>query len=166
MDAAAPALHDRRVIAVTGARGLDAMEIDTPVRHGARIVMIGSNTAAWNIKRLDPKENHDGRVVSPMLRFSRHAGQGRAGLRDAIRRAPDNAPLVEVATLQEAVSFDAGKGLGFAPGPQLTAWNKAERAPATCADLRRQGMAFRPGPRKHGRACQQRGAECHKEPSS
>lgn len=143
-NAAALALPDRRVIAVTGdgAYGLNAMEIDTAVRHGARIVVIVSNNAAWNIERFDQEENYGGRVVGTTLRFSDYAGMARAlglhgervedpaELKDAIRRALDNAPaVVDVVTSQDAVSSDAKKGLGFVPDYQpLTAWDDAERA--------------------------------------
>ena len=49
--AAALAFPDRQVISVNGdgAYGINAMEIDTAVRHGARAVFIVSNNAAWNI---------------------------------------------------------------------------------------------------------------------
>ena len=53
--AAAPAMPDRQVISVNGdgAFGINAMEIDTAVRHGAKCVFIVSNNAAWNIERID-----------------------------------------------------------------------------------------------------------------
>ena len=143
-NAAALACPDRQVIAVTGdgAFGLNAMEIDTAVRHGAKIVVIVSNNAAWNIERYDQEFNYGGRVVGTTLRHSDYAGMARAlglhgervedpaDLADAIRRAIDNAPaLVDVVTSQDAVSSDAKKGLGFVPDYQpLTAWDDAERA--------------------------------------
>ena len=51
--AAALAYPGRQVISVTGdgAFGINAMEIDTAVRHGAKAVFIVSNNAAWNIER-------------------------------------------------------------------------------------------------------------------
>ena len=54
-NAAALARPDRQVVCVTGdgAFGLNAMEIDTAVRHKAKIVVIVSNNAAWNIERHD-----------------------------------------------------------------------------------------------------------------
>lgn len=143
-NAAALACPDRQVIAVTGdgAFGLNAMEIDTALRHGARIVVIVSNNAAWNIERYDQEYNYGGRVVGTTLRHSDYAGMARAlglhgervddpaDLVGAIRRAIDHAPaLVDVVTSQDAVSSDARKGLGFVPDYQpLTAWDDAERA--------------------------------------
>ena len=52
--AAALAFPGRQVISVNGdgAFGINAMEIDTAVRHDARAVFIVSNNAAWNIERL------------------------------------------------------------------------------------------------------------------
>lgn len=141
--AASLAFPDRQVIAVTGdgAFGLNAMEIDTAVRHGARPVIIVSNNAAWNIERYDQEENYGGRVVGTLLRHSDYAGMARAlglhgervedpaDLPAAIRRALANAPaVVDVVTSQHAVSSDAKKGLGFVPDYQpLTAWDDAER---------------------------------------
>jgi acetolactate synthase I/II/III large subunit len=59
----------RQAASVTGdgAFGINAMEIDTAVRHGAKIVVIVSNTAAWNIERLDQKVNYGARVVGTQL---------------------------------------------------------------------------------------------------
>jgi len=141
--AAALAFPDRQVISVNGdgAFGINAMEIDTAVRHGARAVFIVANNAAWNIERYDQQENYGGRVVGTTLRFSDYAGMARAlgahgervedpaTLVPALRRALDHAPaLVDVVVSQQAVSSDAKKGLGFVPDYQpLTAWDDAER---------------------------------------
>lgn len=142
--AASLAFPDRQVICVTGdgAYGLNAMEIDTALRHGARPVIIISNNAAWNIERFDQADNYGGRVVGTLLRHSDYAGMARAlglhGLRvedpadlpAAIAEALAHAPaVVDVITSQDAVSSDAKKGLGFVPDYQpLTAWNEAECA--------------------------------------
>ncbi|TPQ47103.1 acetolactate synthase [Prosthecomicrobium hirschii] len=142
--AAALALPERQVIAVTGdgAYGINAMEIDTAVRHGAKIVVVVSNNAAWNIERFDQATNYGGRVVGTTLRHSDYAGMARAlgahgervedpaDLIPALRRAIANAPaVVDGVTTQTAVSSDAKKGLGFVPDFQaLTAWDDAERA--------------------------------------
>ncbi|MCW1840826.1 thiamine pyrophosphate-binding protein [Prosthecomicrobium hirschii] len=142
--AAALALPERQVIAVTGdgAYGINAMEIDTAVRHGAKIVVVVSNNAAWNIERFDQATNYGGRVVGTTLRHSDYAGMARAlgahgervedpaDLIPALKRAIANAPaVVDVVTTQTAVSSDAKKGLGFVPDFQaLTAWDDAERA--------------------------------------
>ncbi|MFH6786171.1 MULTISPECIES: thiamine pyrophosphate-binding protein [Methylobacterium] len=141
--AASLAHPDRQVICVTGdgAFGINAMEIDTAVRHGAKPVIIVSNNAAWNIERYDQEFNYGGRVVGTLLADSDYAGMARAlgahgerverpeDLAPAIERALANAPaLIDVATSQVAVSSDARKGLGFVPDYQpLTAWDDAER---------------------------------------
>ena len=141
--AASLAYPGRQVVCVTGdgAFGLNAMEIDTAVRHGAKIVVIVSNNAAWNIERHDQETNYGGRVVGTLLAHSDYAGMARAlgaygervenpeGLPGAIERAICNAPaLVDVVTSQTVVSSDATKGLGFVPEFQpLTAWDDLER---------------------------------------
>jgi acetolactate synthase-1/2/3 large subunit len=143
--AVAAALADpgRQVVCVTGdgAFGINAMEIDTAVRHGAKIVVIVSNNAAWNIERLDQEANYGGRVVGTQLAHSDYAAMARAfgahgervekpeDLPGAIERALANAPaLVDVVTSQTVVSSDATKGLGFVPEFQaLTVWDDLER---------------------------------------
>jgi thiamine pyrophosphate-dependent acetolactate synthase large subunit-like protein len=141
--AAALAFPDRQVISVNGdgAFGINAMEIDTAVRHGAKAVFIVSNNAAWNIERLDQEMNYGGRVVGTTLRHSDYAGLARSlgahgervekpsELEGALRRALKSAPaLVDVVTSQSVLSTDAQKGLGFVPDFQaLTAWDDAER---------------------------------------
>ena len=141
--AASLAYPGRQVVCVTGdgAFGLNAMEIDTAVRHGAKIVVIVSNNAAWNIERLDQESNYGGRVVGTLLAHSDYAAMARAlgahgervekpeDLPAAIERALANAPaLVDVVTSQTVVSSDATKGLGFVPDFQpLTAWDDLER---------------------------------------
>jgi acetolactate synthase-1/2/3 large subunit len=141
--AASLAFPGRQVISVNGdgAFGINAMEIDTAVRHGAKAVFIVSNNAAWNIERFDQETNYGGRVVGTTLRHSDYAGMARAlgahgervedpaKLKDALARALAHAPaLVDVVTTQQAVSSDATKGLGYVPDYQpLTAWDDAER---------------------------------------
>jgi acetolactate synthase-1/2/3 large subunit len=141
--AAALAFPGRQVISINGdgAFGINAMEIDTAVRHGAKAVFIVSNNAAWNIERYDQEANYGGRVVGTTLRHSDYAALARAlgaygeqvedpaKLAGALRRALENAPaLVDVVTSQAAISSDARKGLGFVPDFQaLTAWDDAER---------------------------------------
>jgi acetolactate synthase-1/2/3 large subunit len=141
---AAALLHPgRQVISVNGdgAFGINAMEIDTAVRHGAKAVFIVSNNAAWNIERYDQEVNYGGRVVGTTLRHSDYAAMARAlgahgerverpeDLKAALDRAIANAPaVVDVVTSQDAVSSDAQKGLGFVPDYQaLTTWDEAER---------------------------------------
>lgn len=141
--AAALALPDRHVISVNGdgAFGINAMEIDTAVRHGAKVVFFVSNNAAWNIERLDQEMNYGGRVVGTTLRHSDYAALARAlgahgerverasDLPAALQRALKNAPaLIDVVTSQSVLSSDAQKGLGFVPDFQaLTTWDEAER---------------------------------------
>jgi len=141
--AAALALPGRQVISVNGdgAFGINAMEIDTAVRHGAKAVFIVSNNAAWNIERLDQEMNYGGRVVGTTLRHSDYAAMARAlgahgervekpdELVGALKRALANAPaLVDVVTSQTVLSSDAQKGLGFVPDYQaLFAWDEAEQ---------------------------------------
>jgi acetolactate synthase-1/2/3 large subunit len=141
--AAALAFPGRQVISVTGdgAFGINAMEIDTAVRHGAKAVFVVSNNAAWNIERYDQQENYGGRVVGTTLRHSDYAGMAKAlgahgerveepgALASALRRALENAPaLVDVVVSQQAVSSDAQKGLGFVPDYQpLTIWDEVEQ---------------------------------------
>jgi acetolactate synthase I/II/III large subunit len=141
--AAALACPGRQVISVNGdgAYGINAMEVDTAVRHDAKAVFIVSNNAAWNIERYDQEINYGGRVVGTTLRHSDYAGMARAlgaygervekpeDLSGALERALANAPaVIDVITSQAAISSDAQKGLGFVPDYQpLTVWDEAER---------------------------------------
>ena len=141
--AAALACPDRTVVSVNGdgAFGFNAMEIDTAVRHGARAVFVVANNAAWNIERYDQMVNYDGRVVGTELRDTDYAGLATAlgahgervddpeQLEGALRRAIANAPaLIDVKVTREAVSSDAGRGLGYVPTYQaLATWDEAER---------------------------------------
>ena len=144
---AAALLHpDRQVVAVTGdgAFGINAMEIDSAKRHGAKAVFIVANNAAWNIERLDQEMNYGGRVVGTLLAWSDYAAMARAfglhaervtnpaRLQGAIEEAFAKAPaLLDVVVTQHALSSDAGKGLGWVPDRQaLTAWDEAEQARA------------------------------------
>jgi acetolactate synthase-1/2/3 large subunit len=141
--AAALAFPGRRVISVNGdgAYGINAIEIDTAVRHGAKAVFIVSNNAAWNIERYDQATNYGGRVHGTTLRHSDYAAMARAlgahgervedpaDMPAALERALANTPaVIDVVTSQDAVSSDAKKGLGYVPDYQaLTAWDDAER---------------------------------------
>ena len=142
---AAALVHpDRQVVVVSGdgAFGINAMEIDSAKRHGAKAVFIVANNAAWNIERLDQQMNYGGRVVGTTLAWSDYAAMARAfdlhaervtdparlvgALREAFAKAP---ALLDVVVTQDALSSDAGKGLGWVPDYQaLTAWDDAERA--------------------------------------
>jgi acetolactate synthase-1/2/3 large subunit len=142
---AAALLHpERQVVVVTGdgAFGINAMEIDSAARHGAKVVVIVANNAAWNIERYDQEVNYGGRVYGTTLAWSDYAGMARAlgmhgervtdparltaALREAFAKAP---ALIDVVVTQHAPSSDAGKGLGWVPDFQaLTAWDDAEQA--------------------------------------
>ncbi len=142
---AAALLHpDRQVVVISGdgAFGINAMEIDTAKRHGARVVFIIANNAAWNIERLDQQMNYGGRIVGTTLAWSDYAAMARAfdlhaervtdpaRLKGALQEAFAKAPaLLDVVVTQDALSSDAGKGLGWVPDYQaLTAWDDAEKA--------------------------------------
>lgn len=130
------------VISGDGAFGINAMEIDSAKRHGAKVVFIISNNAAWNIERLDQQMNYGGRVVGTTLAWSDYAAMARAfglhgervtdpeRLKGALEEAFAKAPaLLDVVVTQDALSSDAGKGLGWVPDHQaLTAWDDAEQA--------------------------------------
>jgi acetolactate synthase-1/2/3 large subunit len=135
---------NRQVVVVSGdgAFGINAMEIDSAKRHGAKVVFIISNNAAWNIERLDQQMNYGGRIVGTCLAWSDYAAMARAfglhaervtdparlkgALEDAFAKAP---ALLDVVVTQDALSSDAGKGLGWVPSYQaLTAWDDAEKA--------------------------------------
>ena len=141
--AAALAFPERQVISVNGdgAYGINAMEVDTAVRHGAKAVFIVSNNSAWNIERYDQEVNYGGRVVGTTLGNADYAAMARAlgaygervedpaELPGALKRALKHAPaVIDVVTSQQVVSSDAKKGLGFVPDYQaLTAWDEAEQ---------------------------------------
>jgi acetolactate synthase-1/2/3 large subunit len=142
---AAALVHpDRQVVVISGdgAFGINAMEIDSAKRHGAKVVFIIANNAAWNIERLDQQMNYGGRIVGTTLAWSDYAAMARAfdlhaervtdpaRLKGAIEEAFAKAPaLLDVVVTQDALSSDAGKGLGWVPDYQaLTAWDDAEKA--------------------------------------
>ena len=78
---AAALLHpDRQVVVVSGdgAFGINGMEIDSAKRHGAKVVFVVANNAAWNIERLDQEMNFGGRIVGTRLAWSDYAAMARA----------------------------------------------------------------------------------------
>jgi len=141
--AAALAHPERQVVVITGdgAFGINAMEIDSAKRHGAKAVFIVANNAAWNIERYDQEVNYGGRVIGTTLQYADYAMMARGfglhaervtdpdKLKAAVEAALANAPaLIDVVLTQDAPSSDAGKGLGWVPDYQaLTAWDEAER---------------------------------------
>ena len=122
---AAALLHpDRQVVVVSGdgAFGINAMEIDTAKRHGAKVVFIISNNAAWNIERLDQEMNYGGRVIGTTLAWSDYAAMARglglhaervtdpARLAGALEEAFAKAPaLLDVVVTQDALSSEIGR---------------------------------------------------------
>lgn len=134
---------NRQVVVISGdgAFGINAMEIDSAKRHGAKVVIIVANNAAWNIERLDQEMNYGGRVLGTTLAWSDYAGMARAfglhgervtdpvRLKDALEEAFAKAPaLLDVVVTRDALSADAGRGLGWVPDYQaLTAWDDAEQ---------------------------------------
>jgi len=133
---------DHHVVAVVGdgAFGFNGMEIDTAVRHGARILVVVANNGAWNIERQDQVANYGGRVVGTELRHSDYAGLARAlgahgervtaaeDLLTALRCAMAHLPAVlDVVVTRDVVSSDAAKGLAGVPDHQaLAAWDALE----------------------------------------
>ena len=128
---AAALLHPgRQVVVVTGdgAFGINAMEIDSAKRHGAKVVFVVANNAAWNIERLDQQMNYGGRVVGTTLAWSDYAMMARAfGLHGERVTDPARLPTALGRGLRESAlaarrrrhagraSSDAGKGLGGCP---------------------------------------------------
>ncbi|MGB1547482.1 MAG: thiamine pyrophosphate-dependent enzyme, partial [Alphaproteobacteria bacterium] len=142
--AAALALPGRQVLVVTGdgSFGFNAIEVDTAVRHGAKVVFVVANNGAWNIECYDQRVTYDGNLVGTELRHSDYAALARAlgahgervekpeELEGAIERCFEKAPAVlDVLVTREAVSGDAKAGLAWVPDTQpLAAWDEAERA--------------------------------------
>jgi acetolactate synthase-1/2/3 large subunit len=140
--AAALDFPDRQVVVISGdgAFGINAMEIDTAKRHNAKVVIVISNNAAWNIERVDQELNYDGRVIGTTLQDANYAQMAEAfglhaervtdpdrlvpALLDAFAHAP---ALIDVVVTREAMSSDAGKGLGYGDYQALMAWDVAER---------------------------------------
>jgi acetolactate synthase-1/2/3 large subunit len=140
----------RPVIALIGdgSFGFTAMEIDTAVRNGARVLFDVANNDGWNIDRHDMLRNYGGRFVGVELPGCRYDLLARAlgaygervesadQLPGAIKRALAEAPAVlDVAVTRDAVSPDFASGLAIVPDRHaLAAWDEAERrrlAPGT-----------------------------------
>lgn len=140
--AAALACPDKKVLVATGdgAFGFNALEIDTAVRHGARVVFVVANNGAWQIEVHDQAERY-GKTVGTRLQFADHAAMARGfGLHaERVERAEDlpaaldrafaRAPaLVDAVVTPDAVSPDARSGLARVPDTQaLASWDEAER---------------------------------------
>ncbi|MGB3483011.1 MAG: thiamine pyrophosphate-binding protein [Mycobacterium sp.] len=142
--AIAAALHrpQEPVIAVIGdgSFGFTAMEVDTAVRHGARVVFVIVNNEAWNIERHDQVDRFDNNLVGVELPGCRYdllaQGLGAHGERvedaadlpAALARAIENAPaVVDVLVSREPQSADYLGGLAAVPPRQAVGpWNTAE----------------------------------------
>jgi acetolactate synthase-1/2/3 large subunit len=142
--AASLAFPDRKVVVASGdgSFGFNAVELDTCRRHGARVVFIVANNAAWNIERNDQKLNFGGRIIGTELEGCDYAALARSfGVRgerledpeklpDALERAFNSAPaLLDVIVTRDAVSPDSMSGLAVVPDTQaITVWDELETA--------------------------------------
>ncbi|HEX6493623.1 MAG TPA: thiamine pyrophosphate-dependent enzyme, partial [Candidatus Dormibacteraeota bacterium] len=140
---AALTLPGRRVVAITGdgAIGFSAMELDTAVRRGARVLLVVANNAGWNIERHDQIERFGGNLVGVELPGCRYDLLAQAlgahgervedagALPAALRRGLENAPaVVDVWVSREPVSPDSRSGMAAVPTFQaLGPWDEAER---------------------------------------
>lgn len=140
--AASLAYPGRQVIVATGdgAFGFNAMEIDSAVRHEAKLLIIVANNGAWQIEVNDQTERF-GQVVGTRLQFADHAAMARAfgmhaqrverieDLDAAIVTALQHLPaLLDVVVSTDARSCDSRSGLAWVPDLQaIEAWDVAER---------------------------------------
>ncbi|MGV9797099.1 thiamine pyrophosphate-binding protein [Mycobacterium sp. NPDC003449] len=132
------------VIAVIGdgSFGFTGVEVDTAVRHNARVVFVVVNNEAWNIERHDQVDRFDNNLVGvdlPGCRYDLFAQSlGAHGervedpgqLADALKRAMENAPaVVDVLVSRTAKSPDYLGGLALVPPRHAVGpWNDAEVA--------------------------------------
>ena len=139
--AASLAYPGRQVVVATGdgAFGFNAMEIDTAVRHGAKVLIVVANNGAWQIEVSDQADRFN-TVVGTRLQFADHAAMARAfgmhgqrvqrheDLDAAITLAMQNLPaLLDVVVSTEARSSDGKSGLAWVPDLQaVQAWDTAE----------------------------------------
>ena len=140
--AASLAYPGRQVIVATGdgAFGFNAMEIDTAVRHDAKLLIVVANNGAWQIEVNDQTDRF-GKVVGTRLQFADHAAMARAfgmhaqrverieDLDAAIVTALQHLPaLLDVVVSTQARSSDSRSGLAWVPDLQaIEAWDVAER---------------------------------------
>jgi acetolactate synthase-1/2/3 large subunit len=134
---------ERRVIVVSGdgSFGFNAMEIDTAVRHGARVVVVIANNEAWGIEDRDRVENYADAPMPTQLPGARYDALAQslgaygervtdaADLAAALQRAVANAPAVlDVAVTRDAISPDFKNGLAdLGDHHALRAWNDLEK---------------------------------------
>ena len=140
--AASLAYPGRQVVVATGdgAFGFNAMEIDTAVRHDAKLLIVVANNGAWQIEVNDQADRF-GKVVGTRLQFADHAAMARAfgmhgqrverveDLDEAINTALQHLPaLLDVLVSTDARSSDSRSGLAGVPDLQaIEAWDIAER---------------------------------------
>ena len=134
---------DRRVVCLVGdgSFGFTAMDLETAVRFGARILVVVANNDGWNIERMDQIDTYGGNLVGVELgpcRYDQLAQslgaygervEDPASLAPAIERAlaHDGPALLDVAVTREAFSPDYLSGLAVLPDHQpLARWNTAE----------------------------------------
>ena len=138
-----------------GAFGFNAMEIDTAVRHRARLLIVVANNGAWQIEVHDQVETH-GKVVGTRLQFADHAAMARAfgmhaerverveDLDGAIASASRNLPaLLDVVVTPEARSSDSQSGLRL--GARSAGARRLGRGRTQLARRSRLNAAARPG---------------------
>jgi acetolactate synthase-1/2/3 large subunit len=141
--AAALTHPSRRTIALIGdgAFGFSAMEVETAVRTGARVLFIVANNDAWNIERQDQVAKYPGEPLGMELSPCRYdvlaTALGAYGerverltdLADALGRGLARLPaVIDVAVSRDAVSPDTKSGLANVPPLQATQfWDDAER---------------------------------------
>ncbi len=141
--AAALACPQRAVVVVSGdgAFGFNAVELDTAARHGARVVFVVLDNAAWQIEVDDQRASY-GRVVGTRLQLADWAAVARgfgvaarrveapADLDAALEWAFAHRPaLLDVVVTPDAPSPDSRSGLAWVPDLQpLAAWDELERA--------------------------------------
>ncbi|MDP2371200.1 thiamine pyrophosphate-binding protein [Rhodoferax sp.] len=140
--AASLAFPGRQVVVATGdgAFGFNAMEIDTAVRHQAKLLIVVANNGAWQIEVNDQTDRYQ-QVVATRLQFADHAAMARAfgmfgqrverieQLDAALATAMQNLPaLLDVVVSTQARSADSLCGLARVPDLQaVDAWDNAER---------------------------------------
>ena len=92
------------------------MELDTALRHDAKVLFVVANNGGWNIERTDQIANFGGRVQGSELAFTDYAGIAKAiglyaeriekpdDLEESVRRALKNTPaLLDVVVTRDAV---------------------------------------------------------------
>ncbi len=140
--AASLAYPGRQVVVATGdgAFGFNALEIDTAVRHHAKVLIVVANNGAWQIEVNDQNECY-GKVVGTRLQFADHAAMARAfgmhgqrverfeDLEEALKTAMQNLPaLLDVTVSTNARSSDSRSGLAWIPDLQaVAAWDDLEQ---------------------------------------